>query len=167
MKDSYFIDYVAYMATLASSHVELNHSKDDKHFCRGELQDFFASSRSAIKYPCVILEGCELKYDGNSTNVIKTRESSFIVSDAYKEKDDYDEIQNALSRCERIGEEIIGKMINDAQNDESDFIGISISNIEAVYLQNETLKTVGCRFSFSIEQSTCLYKPDRWKNERS
>ena len=151
MKNIDYVSFSEYMAKLASEHTQIHHSPSELHFCRGELQDFWSKSRSDIYFPCVILEGRELEYSSNSSQIFKTISSAFIIQDTYELNGDYEEIEKVLSSCEKIGEDFLTRMILDAHSQQAPFIRCEINDIDAVFIQNTAYKYVGCRFSFSIK----------------
>lgn len=161
--NNFLVDFTELMAGLAAAHTGLKHRADDKHFFRGEVEEFFRQFRSDVRFPCLILEGSDLEYSGSPSNTVKTRHCAFIIADTYSLKDDYDSIQERMSDCEKIGEEIIGKMLQMAEEDDTLLVGLDINTVTAVYMQNQTNRYCGCRFEFDIEQQNCLYNPNVWQ----
>lgn len=162
---NFLVDFTALMSSLASAHRDLRHRTDEKHFFRGEVEEFFRQFRSDVNFPCLILEGSELDYSGSEYNVVKTRHGAFIVADTYALKDEYDTIQQKMSECERIGEEFVGKMLQLAEEGNAIVAGLDINSVSAVYMQNQTNRYAGCRFEFDIVQRGCLFNPNVWVAE--
>lgn len=139
-----------YLEQLASSHVLVNHvpnSKNagDKHFFRGELEEFYMDLRNRVNFPAVVAESFEVQfYDGK-----KVRESSFIIAADYRESKDWDGIVSALRLCERIGDEFIRRIGYDDEN--GDLCG-NIDFVSAVPILNEQRLYAGMRYTFTDGQ---------------
>ena len=164
---SFLIDYTAYMRHLAERHRSLRHNPDEKHFFRGELQEFWQQFRSEVCFPCLIAESSDNEYSGSQHNPSKRRNTSFIVADRYNQHDDYNEIQLKMSMCEEVAEQIVGRMIRDMENETpgTPFVNLDFDSLQGQYLQNEANRYVGYRISFSCEESVCLYNPSVWQDE--
>lgn len=162
--NSFLIDYTNYMRSLATAHRELKHTPEEKHFFRGELQEFFKQFRSDVCFPCLIVESSENEYEGMQSNAWKKRNTSFIVAERYDQHDDYDEIQLKMSRCEAIAEQVMGRMLND-DFPTCPFQGIEVESIVGQYLQNEQNRYVGYRLSFTGKTATCFNQLSVFSNE--
>ena len=132
--------FVTYIEKLSRLHKEVKHSTTEKHFFRGEIDEFFMGIRNKVRFPAIISEGYDLYYDES-----KQRNSSFIVCQQYKEDDNYDQIQSAWADCERIGEDFLRRMI-----DNPDEICGNFQYSTGEMIQNEQEKYVGIRFSISL-----------------
>lgn len=161
--NNFLIDYTVYMRSLAERHRELHHSTEEKHFFRGELEEFWKQFRSDVCFPCLIVEGSDNEYSGSVHNLVKKRNTSFIVADRYDQHDDYDEIQLKMSRCEEIAEQIMGRILTDEEN--TPFYKVEVESIFGQYLQNESSRYVGYRISFNGETTSCFFSPDAFSNE--
>lgn len=157
--NSTIIDYTSFLRTLAAKHVDLKHTAEEKHFFRGELEEFFQQFRSDVCFPCLIAEGSDVSYSGNEHNIVKDRTTSFIVADRYDQHDDYDEIELKWSKCERIAEEIMGAIISD---ESSPFVSVDISEGIGKYLQNTQHRYVGYRMDFTFKDTACFYNPKKF-----
>lgn len=141
--------YYQYLESLAEHHVFINHVPDDsngKHFFRGELEEFYMDLRNKVKFPALIAEGFELTYDDDKMK----RETSFIIASDYKETKNWDNIYAVMTLCERIGNEVLRRMISD--NDNGD-ICANIYPITAVPLLNEQHLYAGIRYTISVESA--------------
>lgn len=161
--NSFLIDYTAYMRSLAEKHRELHHTTEEKHFFRGELEEFWKQFRSDVCFPCLIVEGSDNDYSGSEHNLVKKRNTSFIVAEHYDQHEDYDEIQLKMSRCEEIAEQIMGHILIDEEN--CPFQRVEIESITGHYLQNESNRYVGYRISFSGETTSCFFSPNAFYDE--
>ncbi|MFA5659265.1 MAG: hypothetical protein WC900_08270 [Oscillospiraceae bacterium] len=155
--------FYAFMRKIAETHADIQHvDEKNKHFYRGELEEFFMGLRTKVKFPALVVEGFELNYSENQ-NTFKHRESAFTVIFSYANKDDYEAITDCFSRSEEIGDEIINYM---KAYGKKLACQVRIKNVNALQIQNETEKYAGVRFSFSVEK---LHKTSttasKWLNQ--
>ena len=154
---NFLSDFSDYIKSLAISHVDIAHSDEAKHYFRGEVEEFFQNLRSAVCFPCVVLESCEVEYKNGAPSFQKVRNTAFIVVADYDQLDDFSEIQNKLSLCEKIGEEFIGRIEDD------NIFRIDMDSVVATYMQNQQQRYVGCRFAFSISEQACIHNTKAWR----
>lgn len=161
--ENFLIDYTAYMRSLAEKHKKLQHSNSNKHFFRGELQEFFENLRSVVKFPCLVLESNEVEYIGKQPNVSKNRTTSFIIVDSYNLVGDFGEMDLKWSGCEMVAEQIIGRMITDKVKP---FQRIEAESITGEYMANTAQKYVGYRVTLTLTDcSICMFDKNAWLNE--
>lgn len=154
------IDYTAYMRGLAERHSALRHTAEEKHFFRGELQEFFEQFRSEVCFPCMIVESSDNSYGGTPHHLTKSRTTSYIIADRYDQHDDYGEVQLRMTRCEQIAEQVLVRLLSDT---DSPFDCIAIESLEGQYLQNEGSRYVGYRVTFTAEESPyCVEGGNPW-----
>lgn len=89
--------YYQYLESLATQHVDIQHSSVEKHFFRGELEEFYMDLRNKVKFPALVAESFELSF----SNDTKMRETSFIVACAYGESKNWDNIYSSIRMRER------------------------------------------------------------------
>jgi hypothetical protein len=160
--NNFLIDYKTYMGTLAAQHRELLDRPEERHYFFGELPDFFANLRSNVHFPALIAEGSEVEYTGNKGNVSKRRTTSFSVVDSYDQPGDVAEMVLKVSNCEKIGEQILGRMIADPDS-EKPFRTIDIESVTGEYNANEANKYVGYRITLTlVESGLCINVPSAW-----
>ena len=160
---NYLIDYTVYMRSLAEEHKKLHHRPEEKHFFRGELQEFFENLRSRVAFPCLLVEGSEVTYTGSRQNLCKRRTTSFIVADGYDQVGDFDEMEERVSGCEMIAEEILGRMMSD---DNKPFRSIEIEETDGQYLANVAQRYVGYRVNLTlVESNICINNKMAWDEE--
>lgn len=141
--------YYQYIEDLAANHVLINHVPGDsngKHFFRGELEEFYMDLRNKVKFPALIAESFELSY----ANDDKSRETSIIIANSYKESKNWNNIYAAMAQCEHIGDEILRRMMTDSDN------GLICANIEpitAIPLMDEQHLYVGIRYTVRVESA--------------
>lgn len=134
-----------YLEDLCRKNVDISHSDTEKHYFRGELEEFYVDLRNKVSFPCVVAESFELSW----TNVGKNRECSFIVCAAYRESKNWDLIYDAMTLCEQIGDEFLRRMVFDSEA--GDFCGI-IEPVSATPLLNEQRLYVGMRYTLRVNQ---------------
>ena len=164
----YLVDVTNYMAGVAALHTSLNHRPPaNRHFFRGELEEFYNKLRSDVKFPCMILEGSEIDYEGQIYNLTKVRHCAFMIVDSIERMRDYEEIQERMSRCERIGEQIMGRIIREAGDSASGspFSRLLISEMSAEYWHNEPQKYVAFRMRFTVKGNVQLCGEGIWSDE--
>ena len=153
----------AYMAGLAEKNRKIRHTAAERHFFRGELQEFFAKLRSDVHFPCLIQEGYDVSYGGSANNPVKRRSTSFIVADCYDQNKDYGEIQDKMDGCETLADEIFSRMLWDAENtDGCPFHSIEVEAADGTFLQNEQMRYVGYRITFTVSDAACLANKNDW-----
>ena len=147
------------MRQLAAKHTSLHHTPEEKHFFRGELEEFWNQFRSVVNFPCLVTERSVIEYNGDENKMTKRRITSFMVVDTYDQHDDYDEIILKMSRCENIAEQVMGRMLTD---EDSPFYRIETESMNGEYLQNEQDRYVGYLIAFSSIEPACLINNSVW-----
>ena len=159
---NFLIDYTTYMRSLAERHTSLHHTTEEKHFFRGELEEFWDQFRSVVNFPCLVTERSDNEYSGQISQMVKKRTTTFMVVDTYDQHDDYDDIILKMSNCETIAEEILGRMIVD---EDSPFFSIDTNDIRGEYLQNEQDRYVGYLIALTFTEQACLMNNSVWNEE--
>ena len=159
---NFLVDYTTYMRSLAEKHSSIRHTSEEKHFFRGELEEFWEQFRSMVNFPCLITERSELDYSGQVGQMIKKRTTSFLVVDRYDQHDDYDEILLKMSNCENIAEEIVGRMMTD---EDSPVFDVEPDSLHGEYIQNEQERYVGYLMAFISVEPVCLINNNVWIEE--
>jgi hypothetical protein len=134
--------YYDLMEELAREHTEVQHTDDERHYFRRELEEFYMGLRNKVHFPAIIAEGYETSYQ----NEIHHKETSFIVVQGYAERDDYSAIEEAFETCEVIGEDFLSRLVQG----EATPVCLSITPLGAAQMINETEKYVGVRFTIDI-----------------
>lgn len=135
--------YYQYIESLAANHVMMRHSDTEKHYFRGELEEFYMDLRNRVKFPALIAESFEISFNGD----VKTRETSFIVACNYPESKNWESIYYNLSLCERIGDDILRRIMSDAGNGE---ICAEVEVLSAIPLLDEQHLYAGMRYTIQI-----------------
>lgn len=160
--NNFLIDYKLYMGHLARLHREIQDTPEERHYFFGELPDFYANLRSEVNFPALIAEGSEVEYTGNKSNISKRRITSFSVVGGYDQPGDINEMVLKVSNCEKIAEQVLGRMLSDPDN-EKPFRTIEIESISGEYNANEANKYVGYRVTLTlVEPGLCINTPSAW-----
>lgn len=151
MQNSKFSDLIDYFRTLASQHVELMHSENEKHFYRFELEEFFTGLRN-LNYPALILEG--YKYglvDKLSDNVLKERSGAFMLIDHVSDGGDIDKMHEVWEQMEMICDDIVSRIKKDKRERSVPVVqGFDLNNIEVALVANMMDHSYGIRCTFNI-----------------
>lgn len=139
-------EFYEYIEELATKHLLINHSNNEKHYFRGELEEFYMDLRNRVNFPALIAESYEIPFENDA----KIRESSFIIAANYHEVKNWSEIYSAMSLCERIGDEVLRKMIDDGDN--GNICG-TVTPIIAIPIINEQHLYCGMRYTFRISSA--------------
>ena len=129
---NFLLDFKLYMGHLARLHRELQDTPDERHYFFGDLPDFWANLRSEVNFPAMVAEYSEVNYEGGKSNVSKRRVTSFSIVDSYDQAGDVNEMVVKVSNCEKIAEEVLGRMIKDPDS-EKPFRTIDIESITGEY----------------------------------
>jgi hypothetical protein len=161
-----FSHLIEYFEDIARTHVEIQHTDNEKHFFRFELDEVLNGiQRSDVAYPMLILEGYGYDYtDNKSDNIIKNRSSAFILLDHCPDISDYANVHAIWDKLETIGNDILIKMKSDKQNPLTPVIrGFEYSSIESKLIANEMGTSIGIRINFTISAPVPSdVDPDRW-----
>ena len=140
-------EYYAYIESLAEKHAMVLHTEQQRHYFRGELEEFYTDLRNKVHFPAVIAESFELSYIDEE----KTRETSFIIANSYKGSQNWPNIYASMALCERIGDEFLRRMLSDAED--SDTICANIEPVSAIPLLDEQHLYVGVRYTIRVESA--------------
>ena len=162
---NFLLDFKLYMGHLARLHRELQDTPDERHYFFGDLPDFWANLRSEVNFPAMVAEYSEVNYEGGKSNVSKRRVTSFSIVDSYDQAGDVNEMVLKVSNCEKIAEEVLGRMIKDPDS-EKPFRTIDIESITGEYNANEANKYVGYRINLTLtDPNICIYSANAWLPE--
>lgn len=137
----------AYFEDLAKKHKSILHTDQKKHFFKGGIEDFFTGLKNKVKFPAIVFDGFELNYNGDGDDIEKDREFSFIVVQEYSTVGNVDQIAQATSDCERIGEDFIKKILDDIENSSCMF---SFRCATGILMENTNEKSIGMQFTCNL-----------------
>lgn len=147
--------YYQYIESLARSHKMVRHSDTDKHFFRGELEEFYMDLRNKVKFPAVIAESWEITFQEEN----KKRETSFIIAAAYKESKNWGNIYAAIDLCERIGDEFLRRILTDTDDGG---LCADVELMSAIPMVDEQHLYAGVRYTIRM---SCPFNPDPDEDE--
>lgn len=95
-----------YIENLAERHVDIRHKENDEvHFLSSEREKHTALD-SVLHYPAVIVDrGSGFGYGGNPGAYRKDRDYLLFIVEHVSDTSDYEQIEAALDKCERILDE--------------------------------------------------------------
>jgi hypothetical protein len=161
-----FSTLIAYFENIARTHVEIQHTDNEKHFFRFELDEVLNGiQRSDVSYPMLILEGYGYDYtDNKSDNIIKNRNTAFILLDHCPDISDYEKVHEIWDNLESIADDILIKMKHDKRNTLTPVIrGFEYSSIESKLIANEIGNSIGIRINFTVSTPVPSdINPGRW-----
>ena len=131
------------MESMATNHKSIGHRDNEKHYFRGELEEFYTDLRNKVNFPALIAESFEISFDDDE----KIRETSFIVVCAYGESKNWSNIYGSMSTCESIGDELLRRMMTDADNGE---ICANVEAVSAIPLLDEQHLYTGMRYTIRV-----------------
>ena len=146
-----FSELIAYFKTLATQHVAIGHTANEKHFYRLELEEILTNHRD-INYPSLILEGYRYSLsDKQSDNVMKERIGAFILIDHLHDDSDFDEMHELWDRLETICDDIIVRIKSDKRNPAARALrDFDLGSVQVSLITNEVLNNYGIRCTFTI-----------------
>ena len=115
-----------YIENLAERHVDIRHKENDEvHFLSSEREKHTALD-SVLHYPAVIVEH---------------------VSDT----SDYEQIEAALDKCERILDELLNRVLEDKRKNRQ-WLAFSLEEVEADYVVNNDNQLYGVVAAVSLSE---------------
>lgn len=135
--------YYLYIEELARLNTRVAHTDTEKHYFRGELEEFYTDLRNKVRFPAVVAESWEISFPDDH----KDRETSFIIASAYKESKNWQHIYAALDLCERIGDEFLRRIMADASNGA---ICADVELLAAVPMLDEQHLYAGVRYTIRL-----------------
>ena len=148
-----FSNLIEYFENIARTHVEIEHTDNEKHFFRFELDEVLNGiNRSDVAYPMLILEGYSYDFtDNKSDNIIKNRSGAFILLDHCPDISDYGKVHEIWDNLETIADDILIKIKIDKRNPITPVVrGFEFSSVESKLIANEIGNSIGLRITFTI-----------------
>jgi hypothetical protein len=152
-----FSDLIAYFENIARTHVDIQHSDNEKHFFRIEIDEVLAGiNRTDVNYPMLILEGYSFDFtDNRSDNLLKNRQGAFVLLGHVADISDYDAIHEQWELMEDIGTDILIKIRADKRDNNVPVVrDFNFASVSASLLMNEIGNGVGIRFRYTIASPT-------------
>ena len=148
-----FSQLITYFENLAKAHIEIQHTENEKHFFRFEIDEVLNGiQRSDVAYPMLILEGYSYDYtDNKSDNILKNRSGAFILLDHCPDISDYAKVHEIWDNLESIADDILIKIKSDKRNPLTPVVrGFEYSSVESKLIANEIGNSIGIRLTFTI-----------------
>ena len=163
---SNFSDLIEYFETLATEHVSIKHTDQEKHFFRFEIDEVLGGlNRSDVNFPMLILEGYSFDFtDNRSDNVIKNRQGAFVLLGKVEDASDYNTLHDTWDALEVIGDDILARIRYDKQQRNVAVVrDFKIENVMANLILNEIGNHAGIRYTFTISSPFITeYDEDVW-----
>ncbi len=161
-----FSKLIDYFENLAKTHVEIQHTENEKHFFRFEIDEVLNGiQRSDVAYPMLILEGYSYNYtDNKSDNILKNRSGAFVLLDHCPDISDYENVHAIWDKLEIIADDILIKIKSDKRNPLTPVVrGFEFSDVESRLIANEIGNSIGIRLTFTISTPVSTdVKLNRW-----
>lgn len=157
-------DWELYFCGLASRHKSVGHTSEKRHFFRGEVNEFFDGFRSKLNYPAVVMESSLLDVRGDM-QMRQVRTLAFIVVKGHQ-RDDWNEVSAALSECETIGLQMLGRLREDIAGETVPELSVvRLEDIHGEPMAKPEMKYVGWRFEFTVSEPICIHDKNVWHEE--
>lgn len=147
------LDYYAFLRDYAATSELVGALEGEEHFFRGDADEFYVGLRNRCVFPCVVGEGFSNTYERKENGIVKYRGTAFAVLDSYNDKDNYDQIDAAVSRSEIIGDDILRRLI--ALCKEKNCL-LEIDDVECRRFENRDDRFAGLRYDVVISS---LWQP--------
>ena len=123
-----FSEYIEYLAV---RHVDIRHKENDEvHFLSSEREKHTALD-SVLHYPAVIVDrGSGFGYGGNPGAYRKDRDYLLFIVEHVSDTSDYEQIEAALDKCERILDELLNQILEDKRKKRL-WLAFSLEDVEA------------------------------------
>ena len=156
-----------YFENLATQHVYIKNTPEDKHFYRIDVEEYLTNIDS-VEYPFLSLERAEFGLSSpNNDNISKNRTVAFMIVNKF-DKDDFNRMNEIYDETEEVAEDIINRIINDTQqlNFPKLLRDVQVSSIALQHLPPNPLENYcGVRVTMGIQSR---YEKevdnDKWKD---
>ena len=132
-----------YIENLAERHVDIRHKENDEiHFLSSEREKHTALD-SVLHYPAVIVDrGSGFGSGGNPGAYRKDRDYLLFIVEHVSDTSDYERIEAALDKCERILDELLNRVLEDKRKHRQ-WLAFSLEEVEADYVVNNDNQLYG------------------------
>ena len=141
-----------YIEKLAERHVDIRHKENDEvHFLSSEREKHTALD-SVLHYPAVIVDrGSGFSYGGNPGAYRKDRAYLLFIVEHVSDTSDYEQIEAALDKCERILDEFLNQILEDKRMKRL-WLAFSLEDVEADYVVNNDNQLYGVIAAVSLSE---------------
>lgn len=132
-----------YIENLAERHVDIRHNVNNEiHFLSSEREKHTALD-SVLHYPAIIVDrGSVFGYGGNPGAYQKDRDYLLFILEHVSDTSDYEQIEAALDKCERILDELLNQILDDKRK-KIMRLAFSLEDVEADYVVNNDNQLYG------------------------
>ena len=142
-----------YFENLATQHVYIKNTPEEKHFYRIDVEEYLTKIDSAL-FPFLSLERAEFGLSSpNNDNISKNRTVAFMIVNKFT-NEDFDRMNEIYDETEEVAEDIINRIINDVQklNFPKLLRDVQISSIALQHLPNISIENYcGVRVTMGIQ----------------
>lgn len=141
-----------YIENLAQRHVDIRHKENGEvHFLSSEREKH-TSLDSVLHYPAVIVDrGSGYGYGGVPGAYQKERDYLLFVVEHVYDTSDYEQIEDALDKCERILDEILNQVLSDKKRKRV-WLAFSLEEVEVDYVTNNDNQLYGVVAAVSLSE---------------
>ena len=133
-----------YIENLAERHVDIRHKENDEvHFLSSEREKHTALD-----------SGSGFGYGGNPGAYRKDRDYLLFIVEHVSDTSDYEQIEAALDKCERILDELLNQILEDKRKKRL-WLAFSLEDVEADYVVNNDNQLYGVVAAIHLSE---LYK---------
>lgn len=160
--------FTEYIENLSERHIDIRHNpKGEVHFLSSEREKHTALD-SVLHYPAVILDrGSGFGYGGAPGAYRKDRSHLLFILEHVSDTSDYEQIEAALDKCERILDEMLNQILKDRRENRL-WIYFNLEEVEVDYVVNydnqlygvvaviqmsEPYAAVNCRKAFLLDRT--------------
>jgi len=148
-----FSELIKYFEWIARNHVEIQHTDNEKHFFRFELDEVLNGiNRTDVAYPMLALEAYSYSYtDHKSDNILKNRSGAFMLLNHCPDISDYGKVHEIWDNLESIADDILIRIKTDKHNPLTPVVrGFEFSSVDSGLIINQIGNSIGIRITFTI-----------------
>lgn len=157
-------DILTYFELVATEHLELRHTADDKHFFRMSAEEVLGDLHHNIGYPAFVFVASEWSgINHKSDNYLLKRRLEWLVVKKVPQINDYDAQHAAYSSCELIAQNILARMWHD-RNQCRVFAGVDLNSAVCHNVGPLFDNAYGVRVEVDVTtRSHLIHDPSKWQ----
>jgi len=159
-----FSDIIEYFQMIATQHIQIGHTAEEKHFYRFEIEEVLTGLKK-MNYPALILEGYRYSFsDGKSDNVMKKRSCAFMLVNHLSDIGDFQAMHSIWDDLEQICDDILARIKADKYNPYARAVrDFDLNGVEINLIANDQDRNYGIRCMFTVSSpQTMDMDPDKW-----
>lgn len=152
-----------YFKMLAIEHSDINHSDNQPHFYRMELEEVLMNLRSKVNFPFVGLERIESKFN-NSPGQTSKRKSIALMFISKVENNSNEAVNAIYDLTDEVADEFLRRVYDDVVKLTGPFTNIDWNSLDIQQIAfNDASKIAGCRLIFdTIENFNKRVTTSKW-----